>query len=146
MNNQLLEQILGEGLESFLDRARELLDHDLVVVFFEFLARHVFPLLSPAMTGSWMVVLERQPSPRPYQPLYRAVTPNDFPNDPEETLFSILRACLGSRFNAFLREAAPYIAPPEVRAFIAFLREEALPKYPLETLYWEAGRELPPAR
>lgn len=138
--NRVLERVWGDDLDAFLERARKLLDHDLVVVFYELLARRVFPLLSPAMTGSWMIVLEKQPGARPYDPPHRAVPPNDFPSDPGETLFSIFRACMGDQFDAFLREAAPHIASTEVRSFIAFLREEVLPKYPLETLYWEAGR------
>ncbi len=138
--NQLLERVWGDDLDLFLERARELLDHELVVVFYELLARRVFPLLSPAMTGSWLIALEKHPAARPYAPPYRAVPRNDFPSDPGETLFGIFRACMGDQFDAFLREAAPYTASTEVQRFIAFIREEVLPRYPLETLYWEAGR------
>ena len=134
--NHLLERLLGDDLESFNDQLRDVLDKDAAIILSDMLVRRLFPALSPAVSSSWLMVLEKRPADTPYEPPYRTVIPPDCGTS-EERAMAILRQCLRANFDTHVRECAQAWALPETQELVAFCREKLLPLFPLETLYWE---------
>ena len=139
--NPLLDRVFGDEVETLRGRLRETLEQDEAIVLYELLARRFLPALSPCVSGSWVMVLEKRPMADPYRPLFDGARVEEAVVGPEGNagdLMGILRAILGRRLGGYVREIARFAGAPEARALLDMLREEVLPRFPLDALYWQA--------
>ncbi|MBN2311983.1 MAG: class I SAM-dependent methyltransferase [Candidatus Hydrogenedentes bacterium] len=142
--NRLLDHVLGERKEAFMERLRACLDGNGAILLYELLSRRVLPAVSPAISGSWFIVVEKREPGAPFRPPFRAAQAGRSTVSPEARLMAILRHCLGADYDACIRECADAAAQwPEARSLLELCRDELLPRFPLDALCWEAGEGAP---
>ncbi|MCP4645348.1 MAG: class I SAM-dependent methyltransferase [bacterium] len=138
--NQLLKRVLVADELAFMTELTKVLDCKDAMVLYELVARRFLPLLSPALSTSWMIVLEKCADQTPYAPPYRQVTPEESSGSPWERIEGVLRQCAGAHYDEYARECAQVLqGSPEAQAFAAFCHEHLLPRLPVEALYWDAN-------
>jgi SAM-dependent methyltransferase len=135
----LVQHVLQDAYADFKTRLLPLLEKPAVVWLYEIIVRRILPSISPALCPSWFVVLEKtRPAGRLGAPDYLRAASLVPQGSPEQRLTNILKCCLGRRFAAAMREIARAASEPETRAFLDLCREQLLPRFPLEALYWHA--------
>lgn len=130
--NPLLNSVLGGRKASFEERLHKFLESDEVVTLCELLSRRFLFALSPVVSASWLVVLEKGRGHRQgFEPAGECRLPE---GGPFEQLLSILQSRAGRRFDAYVQEAGRMTAGEACRDFLSFLGEELLPRFPLDAL------------
>lgn len=128
-NNHLLRHVLGSDYERIADTVREHLTHDDVLRFCEMVHRRFLPVLSPAVSSSVLIVLEKRPGDD-VEPQQETSTDLQSADEPEAILLDTLKHGLGRRYGSFMREASRHMDSPEVREFVAFCKSSLLPRLP----------------
>lgn len=137
-DNHLLNHVLGDRREPFFAQLEPLLQRESVLAFCELLTRRFLPALGPAVTNSLLIVLENTPPAASWRPPHRDAGGVSAGGAPRKTLERVLERGLGRRRASYQREAARLVDDPDVQAFLRLCEEWLLPRWPLDSLAWEA--------
>lgn len=135
--NDLLDHILGDFKEPFDQAVCALLKTEGGITFYELITRRFLAALSPAVTPSWFIVLEKN-THKPYEAPYRQLQASSLAGHEAATLVAILKKCLGPQLTSYFPELAEVLENPDAQRLMAICWKELLPRFPLEILYWEA--------
>ena len=138
LSNDLLDHVLGDAAEAFRDHVAAHLHDARALAFLDFMLRNFVRHLSPALSGSWLMVLGKSPPPRPYAPAYDAIRPGAAGEDAAARLMATLRSCCGPAFDARARQAQAYLDFPCNHQLLKIFREELAPWLPAEALTFRA--------
>lgn len=128
-NNHLLQHVLGSDYERITDTVREHLAHDDVLRFCEMVHRRFLPVVSPAVSSSVLIVLEKRPRGE-VDPQQETSSDLQSADESEAILLDTLKRGLGRRYGSFMREASRHMDSSEVREFVTFCRVSLLPRLP----------------
>jgi len=136
--NALLEHVLGSRFARFDAENRRHLENEGALRLCQAIQRRVFPVLSPAVSSSWCIALEKRGGNQAsYSPPYRD---RSLPNEggaQAETIGATVQALLGWKRRSCMQELRQALQEPDAQAIWRFWREEALPYFPPEALVFE---------
>lgn len=130
--NPLLDHVLGDSKAEFEKRLFEFLDSPEVLGLCELMTRRWLMRLSPCLSASWMIVLEKRPDVGDgYVPGYESMS-GIVGDTPREQILNLLRGSgcvLSDELNG---EVTALVGHPTARCFLNFLEKELLPRFPLD--------------
>ena len=134
--NALLDHVLGEDKGAFRKRLHGFLEDPEVIGLCELMTRRFLAYLSPAVTSSWFVVLERTPAHEAFRMPFEGVEIDGEAQGSREGLATCLGQSLGPRCGVYTRELNRASRMGASSEFLAFLETELLPRWPMASLNW----------
>lgn len=134
--NPLLDHVLAGSKDEFEKRLFEFMDSSEVLGLCELMTRRWLMRLSPCVSASWMIALEKRPDAGDgYAPGYEGI--GDVTGDsPRERLLNLLRASGCALSDELNGEVAALISHPTAKCFLNFLEKELLPQFPLDAAFF----------
>ncbi|MBI5092001.1 MAG: methyltransferase domain-containing protein [Candidatus Hydrogenedentes bacterium] len=134
--NDLLRYALGPDYDGLESQLASTMNTQGALALCEAVTRGIFPYLSPALTSSWLIVLEK--SAQHEEDTSGASVSYSPTGDPKQDLLEVLRLRAGNRVDEITADVNQLLRDPDARHFYDFFCAHILARLPLESLCWEA--------